>query len=68
MTTILIVDDEDSIRRLYRAELEGAGFEVRELPSAVGLLEAATQDPPDLVVLGAIELPGRGTILPPVHV
>lgn len=57
MATILIVDDEDSLRRLYRSELEAAGFEVRERDSAIGLADELSVDPPTLMVLD-IKLPG----------
>ncbi len=54
---ILIVDDEEHIRLLYRTELEAAGFEVDELSSGVELLETLAVAEPDLMVLD-IRMPG----------
>jgi CheY-like chemotaxis protein len=48
--TILIVDDESSIRFFHRRILESAGFEVLEAEHGAAALERAKQSPPDLVV------------------
>ncbi|GAB4375942.1 MAG: response regulator [Acidobacteriota bacterium] len=57
MPTILIVDDEDNLRLLYRKELEDEGFEVLEAASAEEGLRLFEQHRPDLVVLD-IRMPG----------
>ncbi|MFZ1640021.1 MAG: two-component system response regulator KdpE [Candidatus Contendobacter sp.] len=49
--TVLIVEDEQAIRRFVRAALEGEGYRVHEADTVRrGLLEAGTRKP-DLVVL-----------------
>ncbi len=52
MAKILIVDDEDSIRFLYRQELEDEGYEVVEAASGEEALKVLEENPDiDLVVL-----------------
>jgi CheY-like chemotaxis protein len=48
--TILVVDDESSMRFLLRMILESAGYEVVEAPHGATALERAKESPPDLVV------------------
>jgi CheY-like chemotaxis protein len=48
--TILVVDDESSMRFLLRMILESAGYEVVEAPHGAAALERAKESPPDLVV------------------
>ncbi len=48
---ILIVDDEENIRKLYSEELVAEGYEVSVAASAEAALESMKQDSPDLVVL-----------------
>ncbi|WP_436857085.1 two-component system response regulator KdpE [Citrobacter tructae] len=51
MTNVLIVEDEQAIRRFLRAALEGDGLRVHEADTLQrGLLEAATRKP-DLIIL-----------------
>lgn len=50
MSTILIVDDESSIRFLVRITLEHAGFDVVEAHHGVAALERAKESQPALVV------------------
>ena len=50
MRTILVVDDESSMRFLLRMILESAGYEVVEAPHGAAALERAKESPPDLVV------------------
>lgn len=57
MTTILIVDDEPSIRSLVRDVLELEGHEIIEAPDGPSALEAVAQHNPDLMVLD-IMMPG----------
>lgn len=56
--TVLLVEDEQAIRRFVRAALEGVGCRVHEADSLHrGLLEAGTRQP-DLIILD-LGLPGR---------
>ena len=51
MTNVLIVEDEQAIRRFLRTALEGDGMRVYEAETLQrGLLEAATRKP-DLIIL-----------------
>ena len=51
MTKILVVDDEASIRMLYRDEFEDEGYEVFEAEDGHKLIERIEQDEPDVIVL-----------------
>ena len=57
---ILIIDDENQIRRLLRFTLEDAGYGVREAATGHGGLVAAAHQPPDAIILdlGLPDLPG----------
>jgi DNA-binding response OmpR family regulator len=57
--TILIVDDEDDIRRLLRRFLEGRGFQVLEAARGFDALRSVKAHFPDLILLDAM--------LPEVH-
>lgn len=56
-TTILVVDDEDTIREVVRRYLEREGFAVQEAADGYGALDAIQVSPPDLIVLDLM-LPG----------
>jgi two-component system response regulator (stage 0 sporulation protein F) len=56
---ILIVDDEDTLRTLVKAELEHAGFDVREAPGGEEALTYLARNEVDLVILD-IKMPGMG--------
>ncbi len=51
MARVLIVDDEASIRLLYRMELEDAGFEVESLGEGRAVPDAIRSFRPDVLVL-----------------
>ena len=55
--TILVVDDEDTIREVVRNYLEREGYTVREAADGHEALDALSDDPPDLIVLDLM-LPG----------
>ena len=55
--TILIVEDDDDLRRLYRQDVALAGFEVEEARSGFEALRMLDTRSPDLVVLD-LALPG----------
>jgi CheY-like chemotaxis protein len=57
MASILIVEDEQNLRLLYRRELEEEGYEVFEAPTAEEGLKLFEQHRPDLVVMD-IRMPG----------
>jgi two-component system response regulator (stage 0 sporulation protein F) len=50
MATILIIDDEESVRALLRSVLEAAGYEVTEAANGRQGLELYRQRPTDLVI------------------
>lgn len=58
MQTILVVDDEPTIRALVRATLERAGYRVLEAADGAGALETARSQRPDLILLD-VALPDR---------
>lgn len=51
MNTVLVVDDEVSIRRLARVALEEAGLRVLEAGDGAKALETARTQRPDLILL-----------------
>jgi DNA-binding response OmpR family regulator len=55
--TILIVDDDDLLRRSLAHNLERANFQVKTAASAEAALELACANPPDLILMD-IGLPG----------
>ena len=56
-TSVLVVDDEDTIREVVRRYLEREGFAVREADDGYAALDAIAESPPDLIVLDLM-LPG----------
>ena len=48
---VLIVDDDERLRRYVRVNLELEGYSVREAGSAAEGLEALAEEPPDLILL-----------------
>jgi CheY-like chemotaxis protein len=61
MKKILVVDDEENIRFLYKEELEDEGFAVELAKSGEEALEKFPHFRPDLVTLD-IKMPGIGGI------
>lgn len=59
--SILIVEDEEPIRRMMRFSLERAGFEVREAQDAKQARLAIAEAPPDLLLLDWM-LPGMSGV------
>ena len=55
--TVLIVDDDQSIRSLLRQELEAAGHQVREARTGEEALAAVKQERPGLIILDVM-MPG----------
>jgi DNA-binding response OmpR family regulator len=49
--TILVVEDDADLRRLYRTALTLAGFVVHDVSIGLDALRRIDMDPPDLVVL-----------------
>ena len=48
--TILIVDDDESIRELLRMHLSGAGYEVHVAADAIAAGYMILRQPPDLII------------------
>jgi CheY-like chemotaxis protein len=61
MKKILLVDDEESIHLLYRAELEGEGYMVHSSLTGIDALQKFKIVSPDLVILD-INMPGMNGI------
>ena len=57
MASVLVVDDDEDIRVIVSFRLQQAGYDVRAVSDGPAAMEAACQDPPDLVVLD-ISMPG----------
>lgn len=51
MKTILVIDDEENIRRLYRDELTESGYSVRTAGNAEEAIALVKEERPDLVTL-----------------
>jgi DNA-binding NtrC family response regulator len=58
MALILVIDDEDRIRRLLRAALEMEGHQVLEARQGDEGLQVLRQSPPDLVITDIL-MPGK---------
>ena len=54
---ILVCDDDDGIRGMLLAFLDGEGFEVKGVADGPSCLAAVAEDPPDIVVLDVM-MPG----------
>lgn len=48
--TILVVDDDESIRELLRLHLSGAGYRVRVADDAISAGYMVLREPPDLII------------------
>lgn len=48
---VLVVDDEESVRKSLSYILEGRGFIVKEAENGQEALEKVTQDKPDIIIL-----------------
>jgi DNA-binding response OmpR family regulator len=55
---ILVVEDQDSIRRMIEALVTARGYQVTAVSSGVKALDVASTDPPDIVLLD-LNLPGQ---------
>ena len=55
---ILVVEDQDAIRRMIEALVSARGHVVTAVPNGAKALEAATSATPDIVLLD-LNLPGR---------
>ena len=52
--TILVVEDDQDLRRLFRTALTLAGYEVQEAGDGLEALHKIDHTPPDLVVLDVV--------------
>ena len=57
--TILVVEDDAALRRLFTTALSLAGFTVREAPNGYEAIHSVERHQPDLIVLDLL-LPGFG--------
>ena len=55
---ILVVEDQDSIRRMIEALVQARGYEVVAVASGAKAIDVAAATPPDLVLLDLM-LPGQ---------
>lgn len=55
---ILVVEDQDSIRRMIEALVQARGYEVEAVASGTKAIDVAMTRPPDLVLLDLM-LPGQ---------
>jgi CheY-like chemotaxis protein len=55
---ILVVEDQDSIRRMLEVLVQARGYQVRAVASGAKAIEVASAEPPDLVLLDLL-LPGQ---------
>jgi len=51
MSTILVVDDDKNLRRLYQAELEAEGYRVILAENGQQAVKLAASESPDLIVM-----------------
>ena len=56
---VLLVDDDDTLRRVLHKEIEGFGYQVLSLPDAEGVQDAIKQSMPDVALID-LRLPGMG--------
>lgn len=56
MATILIVDDDESLRELLRLHLSAAGYEVHVAEDAIAAGYRVLRSPPDLIICD-VEMP-----------
>ena len=57
--TLLVVEDDTDLRRMFSTALELAGFTVRQAPNGYEAIHSVDRHPPDLIVLDLL-LPGFG--------
>lgn len=57
MKKLLLVDDEEAIRMIYREEFEGDGYQVITAADGPSALQLFASEAPDLVILD-IQMPG----------
>ncbi len=55
---ILVVEDQDSIRRMIEALVQARGYQVTAVSSGAKAIDVAMTDPPDMVLLD-LNLPGQ---------
>jgi CheY-like chemotaxis protein len=51
MKTILIVDDDKSLRRLYKDELEAEGYNIILATNGWQALDLVSRENPDLIIM-----------------
>lgn len=61
MKKLLLVDDEEAIRMIYREEFEGDGYQVITAADGQSALQLFGSEAPDLVILD-IQMPGMNGV------
>lgn len=61
MKKLLLVDDEEAIRMIYREEFEGDGYQVITAGDGQSALQLFASEAPDLVILD-IQMPGMNGV------
>jgi DNA-binding NtrC family response regulator len=51
MKTILVVDDDRNLRRLYKSELEAEGYRILLAENGTQAIDLANDESPDLIVM-----------------
>lgn len=54
MANVLLVDDEDLVRKVVKVVLEAEGHSVREAADGSSALHRAVEDPPDAIILDLV--------------
>ena len=57
--TVLVVEDDSALRKMFTTALSLAGFTVREAPNGYEAIHSVERNQPDLIVLDLL-LPGFG--------
>ncbi len=58
MNTILIVDDDRNLRKLYQAELESEGYRILLAKNGIEATACVSREIPDVIIMD-IRMPGR---------
>ncbi|RMH08386.1 MAG: response regulator [Nitrospirae bacterium] len=61
MASILLIEDDEQLRRLLREVLERAGYQIREAPNGQEGIRSYRMQPADLIICD-LAMPGKGGI------
>lgn len=54
ITRVMIVDDEESVRKIFRQALTNRGYSVVEAENGKDAVDMASKEPPDLVIMDLV--------------